>query len=36
MYGHDDLSLVDRERAVQGWRELRWKMPLLLLRDRRN
>ena len=36
MYGHEELSEADRERILAGWRELRWKMPLLLLRDRRN
>ena len=35
-YGQQDLSEADRERVLEGWRDLRWKMPLLLLRDRRN
>ncbi|HEX2326906.1 MAG TPA: transglutaminaseTgpA domain-containing protein [Chloroflexota bacterium] len=35
-YGQRDLSQRERETVVDGWRDLRWKMPLLLLRDRRN
>ena len=35
-YGQGELSERERERVVDGWKELRWKMPLLLLRDRRN
>jgi transglutaminase-like putative cysteine protease len=35
-YGQHDLTWSEREEVVGGWRELRWKMPLLLLRDRRN
>jgi transglutaminase-like putative cysteine protease len=35
-YGQGELSERERERVVVGWKELRWKMPLLLLRDRRN
>jgi hypothetical protein len=35
-YGQRDLSEAEREQVIDGWRELRWKMPLLLLRDRRN
>jgi transglutaminase-like putative cysteine protease len=35
-YGQRDLSERERVQVVDGWRELRWKMPLLLLRDRRN
>lgn len=36
MYGHQELSEVEREQVVEGWRELRWQIPVLLLRDRRN
>ncbi|MGH2370758.1 MAG: transglutaminaseTgpA domain-containing protein, partial [Chloroflexota bacterium] len=35
-YGQQDLSDSERVRVMDGWKELRWKMPLLLLRDRRN
>lgn len=35
-YGQQDLDGLERERVIEGWKELRWKMPLLLLRDRRN
>ncbi len=35
-YGHQDVSEAERVQVIEGWRELRWKMPLLLLRDRRN
>jgi hypothetical protein len=36
LYGQQQLSETDRERVEEGWRDLRWKMPLLVLRDRRN
>jgi hypothetical protein len=36
LYGQQQLDDSDRERVVEGWRDLRWKMPLLVLRDRRN
>lgn len=36
MYGQQELNEVERERVIEGWKELRWRMPLLLLRDRRN
>ncbi|MBI3971278.1 MAG: transglutaminase domain-containing protein [Chloroflexi bacterium] len=36
MYGNREPSSEERDRVVEGWKELRWKMPLLLLRDRRN
>lgn len=35
-YGQRDVSEAEREQVTDGWRELRWKMPILLLRDRRN
>jgi transglutaminase-like putative cysteine protease len=36
LYGQQELSERDREQVLEGWKELRLKMPLLLLRDRRN
>jgi transglutaminase-like putative cysteine protease len=35
-YGQESLSELDRERVTEGWKELRMKLPVLLLRDRRN
>jgi hypothetical protein len=35
-YSQQDLSELDRERVLEGWRELRRQLPVLLLRDRRN
>jgi len=35
-YGQEELTETDRERVTDGWKELRVKMPLLMLRDRRN
>ncbi len=35
-YGHEELNELDRENIEDGWRDLRMKLPLLLLRDRRN
>ncbi|HEU5316927.1 MAG TPA: transglutaminaseTgpA domain-containing protein [Chloroflexota bacterium] len=35
-YGHQELTELDRENLEDGWRDLRLKLPVLLLRDRRN
>ena len=35
-YGHEELRELDRDLVEDSWKELRFKLPLLLLRDRRN
>ena len=35
-YGQQPLTETDRELVLDGWKDLRWKLPLLVLRDRRN
>jgi transglutaminase-like putative cysteine protease len=36
IYGQRELNALERERVVEGWKELRWKLPLLLFSDRRS
>ena len=35
-YGHEELRELDRDLVEDSWKELRFKLPVLLLRDRRN
>jgi transglutaminase-like putative cysteine protease len=36
LYGQREPSGLEAERVADEWSELRWKLPVLLLRDRRN
>ena len=35
-YGHEELRELDRDLVEDSWKDLRFKLPILLLRDRRN